>query len=167
MMNSPQLPGFEDDVQEPVRSTPKKVDLKTTIGRIEKKQRKRQGLLNKQQFLPITEVQKLKSGDFYPKTVKDIFENRYNDPVERKDTWGNYKWEQLKKDVAREGITNPLMVKLNHGDPKYDGNQELLNGHHRTMVAIEQGHMFVPVTEKWQDTETGMEGHYRKNDDDR
>ena len=85
-----------------------------------------------QQFMPITQLHSLKSGDFPSLKVKDVLDDG-DDHLNQ-----GYDLNSLRKHVADHGLKDPLMVK--------DG--ELQNGHHRAAVATEQGHMFVPHTDQ-------------------
>lgn len=81
-----------------------------------------------QQFMPITQLKGLESGDFPGHTVEETHANA---------TSGNaYDITSLRKDIGEHGLKDPLMVRDN----------TLMNGHHRASVAIDQGHMFVQHT---------------------
>ena len=98
-----------------------------------------------QQFMPITQLMKLRSADFETHeemgvrnspggrpTISDVFEHAYND---RRNGSMGYKWDDFRKQVGQHGITDPVRVAGN----------VLTDGHHRAMMAMEQGHLFVPV----------------------
>lgn len=76
----------------------------------------------------------------------------------------HYKWGALRSSIQERGITKPIMVSRrelvmgqNIEDPKsFTPAQSdksvpfktVMNGHHRAMVALEQGHLFVPAREE-------------------
>jgi hypothetical protein len=109
-----------------------------------------------QQFMPITQLKEHVAGDFdadsytskdqayfrnegQPMNIK-VGELHRNMPTYKRQ---KYDWDRLSKDVAAEGLKEPL-----HVGPGYKtGEPTLKNGHHRAVTAMEQGHMFVPVTE--------------------
>lgn len=82
--------------------------------------------LREEQFMPITEFQKLKAND-YDNGMKVGQLSRHDDP--------GYKWDKLSHDISKEGMKRPALV--------HEGT--LYNGHHRAVVAMEQGALFVPV----------------------
>ena len=95
------------------------------------------GNVSQDQFMPITQLMNSAAGDFsgprskWP-SVSDVFENTYRD---RSEGAGGYRWDSLRDDVAKKGIRTPLTMSPGR----------LVEGHHRAMMAIEQGHLFVPV----------------------
>jgi hypothetical protein len=66
-----------------------------------------------------------------------------------------YDWGRLKEDVAQHGMHEPLHIQHLPGEE----HPRLVNGHHRALEAISQGHMFVPVTENPDPSTAG--GDYR------
>lgn len=94
-----------------------------------------------QQFMPITQLKGLESSDYPGHTVDEVtkaepmLDGSHKSIVS---TGQHHDMDQLRKDVAEHGITEPLYVS--------DNGHSLGNGHHRAQVAIEQGHMFVPTT---------------------
>lgn len=103
--------------------------------------------LSTQQFTPITTLMSAGSGDFAPHTVGHIYEHIYSDRKKRDEVWGNYNWKDLHEDIARDGVTKPLWVHPRAGGSPGSERPALMNGHHRAMVAIDQGHLFVPTGE--------------------
>jgi hypothetical protein len=55
---------------------------------------------------------------------------------------GLYDLDHLHSNIAEHGMKEPL-----HVAPGKTGEDRLMNGHHRAIVAQEAGHMFVPVTD--------------------
>jgi hypothetical protein len=85
-----------------------------------------------QQFMPVTKLRGLESGDHPGLRVDETHTTVTSSHA--------YDMDGLRKDVGEHGLQEPLMVDPDH--------TTLLNGHHRAHVAMEQGHMFVPVTSK-------------------
>lgn len=106
-------------------------------------------LISSQQFMPITKLMDTESGDFAPDSVGHVHEHIYSDRKERAEGFGHYNWGKLHKDVAREGITQPLWVHPWAGNSPGAPYPALMNGHHRAMVAIDQGHLFVPTSDDY------------------
>lgn len=115
--------------------------------------------LNESQFMPITQLQKLGSVDFDaldvgrygrgPATIGEVFNRVYHDRSSSNEESG-YHWDKLRKEVGEEGIKRPIAVArrgLGADTSRGSGYQKpmVADGHHRAMMAIEQGHMFVPV----------------------
>lgn len=111
------------------------------------------------EYVPITELQKMRAPQFDghgEMTVEDAFTKIHQ---QGKNTVPGYKergydWAALRHDVAKHGISKPLGIGYHYpwddneeGDDSENGPQyeELRNGNHRAMVALEQGHLFVPV----------------------
>ena len=94
-----------------------------------------------QQFMPVHELTGMDAND-YPGTVGDVHRNVYHGAPSNED-WASlhkdagYDWAGLHKSVAEHGITEPLEINRS--------SRTLIEGHHRAMVAIEQGHSKVPV----------------------
>lgn len=98
--------------------------------------------LSGEQFMPITKFHELEAGDYPGYKVINLhrgalFED--DEPTSRVGVAGydHRRWNQLAQSVAKRGIVKPFAV--SHDE------QELLNGHHRAVIAMEQGHLFVPV----------------------
>ena len=111
-----------------------------------------------QQFMPITQMQKLHSVDFDasdvgregqgPATLGEVFNHVYTDRSSQSEN--GYHWDRLRKEVGSQGIKRPIAVaNRGLGDDAVGGaayqKPTMADGHHRAMMAIEQGHMFVPV----------------------
>ena len=118
-----------------------------------------------QQFMPITQLQGMKANDFasdqYSPAEHAILTANGIGPEHHDVTVGelnrnhpyyehagySYDWNRLSRDVGQHGLTTPLHVGISpRGQEPYDQEPRLLNGHHRAIMAQEQGHMFVPVT---------------------
>lgn len=61
----------------------------------------------------------------------------------------NYDWNRLGAEVGQHGIEKPLQI---GAGPRWDPGERLMNGHHRAIMAMDQGHMFVPVSHDPQPT---------------
>jgi len=98
--------------------------------------------LNPVQFMPMDEFKRLHSGD-YDEPMEHTFRNIQEDydhgsPHPRDVRFGgprNY-IEHLKRDISKNGITEPLTVR---------GGNVLVEGHHRGLAAMELGLDGVPV----------------------
>ena len=121
-----------------------------------------------QQFMPITQLRGLKANDFAsdqytPSHIDRRFsmtgelpehrditvgELSRDHPVYQYHAKGNrFDWDRLSRDVADQGIQHPFHVSSElPGQVTHDPAQRLINGHHRAIIAMEQGHMFVPVS---------------------
>ena len=106
-------------------------------------------------WLPTPKLLEAPSGDFAGMNMSEVFEHVYNDrrsgaraPIREKTRSGYifsphnrrmspYDWDRLRSDVAKHGIQEPIAT---HPD-----SSMVINGHHRAVMAIEQGHLFVPV----------------------
>ena len=128
------------------------------------------------QFIPITELNKMQAGDFDPAyyTSAQVRQRpginvptRVGDLSRDHPTYKArpYDWDSLSEDVAKNGL-EPLHVGTSRNLFEPDTKDlskirvpTLFNGHHRAIVAREQGHMFVPVSEN--DTEREPPMQYR------
>jgi hypothetical protein len=92
------------------------------------------------QYMPITQLMKAHSGD-WAKPMGHVFEGEYAD---RSNMGGGmpYNWGKLRADIGENGIQKP--ISLGH-EPSPRKQPVVADGHHRAMMAIEQGHLFVPV----------------------
>ena len=98
--------------------------------------------LNDQQFTPITQLMDTRSGDFPAATMHGVFNHGYS--AERRvteGTPGSYDWDRLRADVGKNGVKSPIRI----AHDEQTGRPVVTDGHHRAMMAIEQGHLFVPV----------------------
>ena len=102
--------------------------------------------LSKSQFMPITQLANMPAGDEFDDSepnMEKVFTDFY-----RKRTQGAggewddpYPWDDLRNDVAKNGIQQPISIARNA-----ERNEDVIaNGHHRAAMAMEQGHLFVPV----------------------
>ena len=128
------------------------------------------------QFIPITELNKMQAGDFGPgmydsdKVAKNphlanpqrVSDLSREHPIYKAQ---HYDWNALSEDVAHNGLeplhvgSAPNMFEPNTRDLSKIRVPTLLNGHHRAVIAQEQGHMFVPVTSD----SKAAESPYRQN----
>ena len=106
-------------------------------------------LVSTQQFSPITALMESEANDFIPHSVGGVHRYYYSHEGRRAEEFGNYDMDALHQDIAREGITKPLWVVPHEDSTPENPQASLINGHHRAMVAIDQNHMFVPTTEKY------------------
>lgn len=107
---------------------------------------RKHALVSFQQFMPVTQLKHLESGDFVGETVGSLYKNTYRHSAARSSVWGRFNWNDLHNDIAKHGIKVPLSIRHEiyaMGPP----HATLMNGHHRAMSALEHGHMFVPVQE--------------------
>ena len=154
-MSNPQLfSGYEGAPEAPYTDNPaKKIKPGAPSWQAESRRRDdlhaKDHLVASQQFTPITTVNKMESGDFPGNTIGQVHAQLYSEPHVRESTWGDYDWPRLHREVAEKGLQKPLVAhEFDHTD-EYGQNYKGLfyNGHHRAMVAIDQGHMFVPTTD--------------------
>jgi hypothetical protein len=68
-----------------------------------------------------------------------------------------YDWSRLHREVADHGLTTPLHIGSAEPYGATTGEDRLLNGHHRAILAQEHGHMFVPFTDNPQHDHGAME----------
>lgn len=111
--------------------------------------KQKHALVSTQQFSPITALMESEANDFIPHSVGGVHRYYYSHEGRRAEEFGNYDMDALHQDIAREGITKPLWVVPHEDSTPENPQASLINGHHRAMVAIDQNHMFVPTTEKY------------------
>jgi hypothetical protein len=110
--------------------------------------RPRGGIEASQQFTPITSLMQMHSGDFH-KPIGEVFDHEYavrktgHTPDESTGAYP-YGWDKLRDSVQREGITTPVRVADGPIYKELSPHGMLFEGHHRSMMAIEQGHLMVP-----------------------
>lgn len=107
--------------------------------------------VNHNQFLmPITQVMDLKSADggyvsdgkgsYRLKTVEDMRNEKMSEHDEHAQMLGGrYPWDEMHASIRAHGITKPVQY------TRWDGENVLLNGHHRAIGASNVGMMFVPA----------------------
>jgi hypothetical protein len=122
------------------------------------------------EYMPATELQSLHSPQYgmtIGEAVRQHTEGRLRD--EERGT-GRYPWELLHEQVSEHGVSKPLAIGYHYpwddneeGDDSEDGPEyeELRNGNHRAIVALQQGHLFVPVRRLW-DVSSFDEGQERR-----
>lgn len=98
--------------------------------------------INNDQFMPITHLMDLEAGDFNGRAVNGVFEHEYSQRHTEED---HYDWDALRKDMGKRQAAGKVSIKNPLAVGKHPTGDYLLNGHHRAMLAIEQGHLFVPV----------------------
>lgn len=118
-----------------------------------------------QQFIPITQLRSMKANDlaldqYTPEEGENLINHygrhgtdvsvgqlpdhpHYQASTTPSTRNQDYDWQRLHEDVGREGIREPFHI----GREGSSVQDRLLNGHHRAIVAMNQGHMFVPVTD--------------------
>jgi hypothetical protein len=107
-----------------------------------------------QQFMPITQLMNMRSHE-YGLSVGEVFNHIYNSRKEgeplnpTRPNGATYKWDTMRQHLGQQGIKNPLLIRPPKGRVLGESpTGVLMNGHHRAMTAIEQGHLFVPVKTK-------------------
>lgn len=123
-----------------------------------------------EQFIPITQLQAMKANDLasdqYTSEGLKAFNHVGLGPEHRDATVGElsrshpfyshpnrpYDWDRLSRDYDTGEADRPLTV----GIPNMSTPEErLLNGHHRAIMAMERGRMFVPVIQGGENNVSG------------
>jgi hypothetical protein len=123
-----------------------------------------------EQFMPITQLRNMKANDFasdqYSEAGKEAWGKEgigpehfdisvgqltRNHPAYANPRHHSYDWDRLSHDYDTGEADQPLVIGKSrpawNPDQISDPEDRLLNGHHRAIMAMEKGRMFVPVTD--------------------
>lgn len=115
------------------------------------------------QYMPTTQLMKATSGDFGGLSMGYVFDHEYTHRTNLSSMGVRrpYNWDRLRNEVGEHGIKNPVRISQAEGE-----DPMVTDGHHRSMMAIEQGHLFVPVKHYDEPHEYWMDSAHKSENQD-